>query len=158
MHDPTDQTTDERPTTDRRTIREYAHAHGMTDNAVRMRIRRGTLTAVKLGGVVYVVGPDEPPTDHETDQATHATDALTDVSDRDDLVEQLRSEVAFLRAELEARREAERELRVLLATRALAAPQTPRSDDNVVSDTTPTQAENVAETGVQRSWWRFWER
>jgi len=151
MTHPTDAQTDERPTTDRHTIREYAYAHGMTDNAVRMRIRRGTLTAVKHGGVVYVVEPDAPPTDHETDQTTHVTD-------RDDLVEHLRSEVAFLRAELEARREAERELRVLLATRAIAAPHAHRSDDSGRDDPTPARGENAPETDVQRPWWRFWER
>jgi len=158
MTTPTDAPTDERPTTERRTIREYARAHGLTDNAVRMRIRRGTLTATKHRGVVYVVETDAPPTDQETDQTTHATDAPTDETDRADLVAHLRSEVTFLRAELEARREAERELRVLLATRSLAAPHAPRSDDSVSGDTTPTQGESVRVRDVQQPWWAFWKR
>ena len=51
----------------------------------------------------------------------------------------------------------ERELQALMA--GTSGPrESSESDDTVSGDTTPTPGEHVAETGVQRSWWRFWER
>ena len=163
----TEPSTDHRPTADRSTIRAYADAHGLTYNAVRMRIRRGTLSTEKIGGVVYVIETDRPltdPTDRTDRPQTDPADLGSDMAegnlraheDRDDLVAQLRSEVVFLRAELEARREAERELRIMLVTRALDAPRSPRRDSDDIDVESPTPSPDAPSPAPQRPWWRFW--
>ena len=56
------------------TIAETAHRLGVSENAIRQRIKRHTLLAVKVNGIWRVTLPDQE-TDH---QATTSTDYYTD--------------------------------------------------------------------------------
>jgi excisionase family DNA binding protein len=95
----------DQPTTERRlTVSEAAAALGITPEAVRGRIRRGTLRAERSGGHVYVV--------LDADQPRPTGDQPTD---RSELVEELRAHHATLREQLEAERQAHAEARRLLA-------------------------------------------
>jgi hypothetical protein len=93
----TDQPT-EHPT-DRLTFAEAADRLGITPNAVRLRVRRGTLATITVAGESFVVWPQparasrRSPTDHPNDAATTARD--------DALIAQLRDENRYLREQLD---------------------------------------------------------
>jgi len=75
---------------------------GLSAEAVRMRIKRGTLASEKIDSTVYVYlesDPTRPNTERTEDQTTEQT------PDQTELVDALRSEVAFLREELKSREE-----------------------------------------------------
>lgn len=91
---------------------EAAATLGITVNAVRQRIKRGTITGEKRGGVWYVSlsTVDSGRTDRPTDRPRPTT-ATTPPPARDDaLIEQLQQENDWLRDQLDtALRTAERE-------------------------------------------------
>ena len=90
------------------TVPEAADRLGLSIDAVRMRIRRGTLSTAEINGKKLVLVPrsvtDE--THHDNDETSAAQPP-----DNAELVDQLRSEIAYLRqtldAEIEARRRAD---------------------------------------------------
>jgi hypothetical protein len=95
-------------------IANAAEHLGMTSEAVRMRLKRGTLTGAKVDGhwVVYLPAPEQPterdqtsnqtidstPTEHMTE---HDQTALVSVYET--LVASQREEIAFLRGQLDKR-------------------------------------------------------
>jgi hypothetical protein len=123
MHDttPTDQgqtpdaTGDTTPTDQGQsamTVADAAQALGLTSDAIRARIRRGTMSGFKADDDTWRVIVDQPvdttPTDSgQTDGTTSdsrgqtATDPPTDVHIR--LIEHMREEIVYLRTELAQR-------------------------------------------------------
>ena len=168
------------------TVAEAAEILGITAEAVRTRIKRDKLTSVKEppgpGGTVYVlleVDPTRPninPTQQGQDQTSDQT------GKRDELVEALREQVAYLQGviatrdrELEQRTEEirrrdaalerEQQLTAMFATRLgeLEAPTVEAREARESSESTaPTQDPTPAPEGSQaapqgaerRSWWR----
>jgi hypothetical protein len=138
------------PTNRRVTVPEAAELLGITAEAVRMRIKRETLSAERQGGRVFVLLGQGQPTEHTTER--------TDLTDpRDELIAQLRSEV-------EAWREEARRKDHLLAAALerippqLEAPQEASEAAEPVSET-PERAEPRSDApgareGVRRPWWR----
>jgi hypothetical protein len=170
-------------------LRDAAERLGTTVDAVRMRIRRGALQAYKIDGKWFVHLPEQK-TEHaseqpeqdaeqrgeqftERDQDT-AISALREIIDRQD------REIAFLRAEVESRRQAESEFRVILARqsaeitdlagRLQALTSGPAADEAAQRQSTPEppqprdSASDEAHLGyvyrvpepARRPWWRFW--
>jgi len=99
----------------RHTVQEAADELGITVDAVRGRIRRGTLDSVKLDGVVYVL-LDATNREHQNDEsATESVDASRQVADQaglvadesglvgdqSELVGDLRGQIDWLRREVE---------------------------------------------------------
>ncbi len=82
---------------------EAAQVLGISAEAVRGRIRRGTLPVERNRGTVYVL-LDHPVGDRTTDNQSRTT--IDQPSDRTELVEELRDEVRYLRQLLDAEREA----------------------------------------------------
>jgi hypothetical protein len=76
----------------RLTVHDAARSLGITEDAVRMRIKRGTLSADKEGGRLYVLLDNEPTPD-PTGRA-------------DELVEELRDRVRYLERQVEEERNA----------------------------------------------------
>ena len=80
----------------RTTVAEAAEVLGIGAEAVRGRIRRGTLPVEREGGTVYVIldrrttADRSQPTDDQPSDRTGASDAL---------ISQLRDEIAYLREE-----------------------------------------------------------
>ena len=147
-------TEDQTETEQRLTVPQAAEVLGITSEAVRTRIARDTLRSVRVGGRVFVLlDPDV------TQPNTEQTDDIT--GNQTELVDELRSRVAFLEAELERRGAAEAELRRIVAALTqripeLEAPREPpggmESADAPRSDTkTPPEAETG---GERRPWWR----
>lgn len=83
-------------------MQEAAQRLGVTPDAIRSRLRRGTLEGGKDGDTWYVVLPSSEDDGDRQDDDTprHDTDATPAA-----LIEQLQGEVSYLRSELTAARE-----------------------------------------------------
>lgn len=163
-----------RLTSRRVTVQEASEVLGVTVEAVRGRIKRGKLEAEReKDGSVYVwldtdrttTGNNQPPTSHDQPTASQQPDNRLDKQEQ--LVESLLDQVAYMRVQLAAEREANRENRRLLAA---ALERIPASEPPETTTTTVQPSESAAETtedvetpdrgegaqeGVQRrSWWR----
>ncbi|MBA2598002.1 MAG: hypothetical protein H0V00_15360 [Chloroflexia bacterium] len=100
---------------DQLTVPEAAERLGLSIDATRMRIRRGTLPTTLIEGKKYVLVArsvsDEPRPDTDATPIEAPRIAVESTPDSSELVTQLRSEVTYLRqtldAEIEARRRAD---------------------------------------------------
>ena len=104
--DPTPDPTQYEQRTNRVTVADAAKLLGLSAEAVRMRIKRGTLASEKVGGTVYVLLESDPTRtspDQTDDQTVDQTSVLT--TDQTALVDALQAEVQFLREELQRREE-----------------------------------------------------
>jgi hypothetical protein len=166
-----DQDSDQYPRR-RLTVAQAADTLGVTVDAIRSRIKRETIEHVREEGRVYVIlGDDqgEPSTDQGDDQGT---DRSTNVGPdpREELVESLLDQVAYMREQLAEERQARLRADTIIAqlTQANAAlarrvpeiePPAPGdapetavegTDRGDVPDVPPEQQEPVQ----RRSWWR----
>jgi DNA-binding Lrp family transcriptional regulator len=114
-------------------VPEAAEALGISPEAVRNRLSRGTLRSIREGGKVLVL------IDRDISRHTERHTA-----DRPELVEDLRDQVKYLRDQLEEANTRDRENRRLLAA---ALERTPELE-------APPATPQEAERGVQRPWWR----
>lgn len=116
------------------TVQEAARRLGVTEQAIRKRVKRGTLEVERDGGRVYVY-LDASNTGYEPGYEPSGAPA----DPRDELIE-------VLREQLEAEREANRENRRLLAA-ALR-----------MGELEPPQREEPPESteGSRGPWWKFW--
>jgi predicted transcriptional regulator len=89
------------------TVSEAAQALGITQEAVRMRIKRGTLRSEKRAGRVYVLLGPRPTTERTAEQPTDHTEEL----------------IATLREQLQAERQAHAEARRIIAGLVERIPQ-----------------------------------
>jgi hypothetical protein len=141
-------------------VAESADALGVTVDAVRSRIKRGTIDHVRAGGRVYVLlGDDEARPGHDQDTDQGGGQGTTVPEDRTAEL------IATLREQLQAERQAHAEARRLLAAAleripAIEAPQeAPESPETV--EETPEKAEPQSSAGVaeERAQRRgFWSR
>src|SRR5215218_1354691 len=112
----------------RLTVKEAAAALGISSEAVRTRIQRGTLKSIHERGRVWVV--------LDSDETRSNTDRT---SDQTELVDELRSRVAFLEGQLKIRTEENRRKDHLLAAAleripAIEAPTGPRESSETVEE------------------------
>jgi hypothetical protein len=152
-HDSTaDQTPDERAT-NRVTVADAARLLGLSAEAVRMRIKRGTLASEKVEGTVFVL-LDADPTRSNIDPTPNQT------SEQTALVEVLHEQVAYLREQLDQEREANRENRRIIAglvqrvPELESAPKPPESPETATEGT--AKGGEASKQEQQRSWlYRF---
>jgi hypothetical protein len=149
-----------RPSTDplRLTVAEAAEVLGVTVDAVRGRIRRGTLDSERESGTVYVwvdLAEADRPGPSETSRGPSP--------DQSELVGELRGRVEDLRDQLQAERQAHAEARRIIAglverLPAIEAPQEPPEAAETVEEeperAEPRPATGGAQEGAQRPWWR----
>jgi predicted ArsR family transcriptional regulator len=158
----TDRRTTERPTV-RRTAAEAAELMGISAEAVRGRIRRGTLPVEREGGAVYVLL--EPAAyDRPTDDQPRTTDDRP--ADRTELVEALRDQISDLRGQLAEANAANRENRRIIAgltqripeleAGASERPEAPETVEEGPERAEPRPAAPRAQAGPRRPWW--WRR
>ena len=150
----------------RLTVAQAADRLGITRGAVRSRIKRGTLPTTKEAGRVYVVlggGTSQANYTPDTDEPTGEPSAQR----ADPLVEELREQVAYLRQELTAEREAGRRKDHLLAAaleRIPPAIDPPRDAPHAreeaggeADEVEPRPPAGEAQEGSERRpWWRRW--
>ena len=117
MHQTNDQPMSDQPTERRVTVPEAAVLLGISEDAVRSRLKRGTLGREKgPDGTVYVSLGGADTTDRPTTNRSTNNQLTTNRStDQSELVEVLRDQVAHLREQLDQEREANRENRRIIA-------------------------------------------
>jgi uncharacterized coiled-coil protein SlyX len=139
---------------DRLTVAQAAEALGISQDAVRKRIARGTIPNDRdASGRVYVyLSPSE--TIHKTDQDDGQDDATKTVQDT--YIRSLEDQIAFLRRELE--RKDTILLNLTERIPELEAPQEASESAETVEEApegaAPRPATGVAQESVQRPWWR----
>jgi hypothetical protein len=153
----------------RLTPRQAADQWGVSVEAVRGRIKRGTIAHERDGGRVFVIlDADQTPTGH---------DQGGDQSRPVELVEVLRDQLSYIREQLEQEREARRRADAIIAQlaqsneeqartiRAIEAPDPPQDARHEGQETpapgpegpaTP-ESEATGEGDIERrGWWRRW--
>ena len=165
MQSNTDTSPFDRPIERRLTVHQAAKVLGITPEAVRSRIQRGTLAKEKGDdGTVYVrLNDDQLRTnaDKQTDQSAYIGDQTDDQSQ---LVEHMASEIEHLREMLALRDEEIRRRDHLLAAAleripAIESPDTP-SEPRESSETSSQEPHSThtppepQEPSQRRSWWR----
>ena len=149
---------DEPRTNQRLTVAQAAEALGITEGAVRSRIKRGTLPTVKEGTSVYVVlGAGTS----GANQSTYNDEPYGGPSDQTGLIESLQDQIEYLRGQLEAEREAGRRKDHLLAAALERIPAIEAPRDEPRAPETATEGESDTETPAddteeprRSSWWR----
>ena len=143
----------------RLTVPQAAEALGVTVDAVRGRIRRGKLKSEQHAGTVYV-WLDAP---EEDDSRGPSATSHRPSDDRSERIEDFREQVAYLREQLQAERQAHAEARRIIAglverIPAIEAPPEPRESSEMAEDQQgrgqPHSDAPDAQEGVQRPWWR----
>jgi excisionase family DNA binding protein len=140
---------------ERLTIQEAAHRLGVSESAIRKRIKRGTLKREKTedGRILVYMEPSAPGTEEVR------------TPERDALMSEMQERLAFLERELDVRTEEIRRRDTIImnlteAMKALSPPSQEAPPDERESDVspgptdTPTEASTGAQEGVQRPWWR----
>ncbi len=159
--------TDEPQANQRLTVAQAAGLLGITEGAVRSRIKRGTLPTAKEGGTVFVLLGGGTAEANQSPNAGEPTDQSGLV------VAQLLDRVASLERQLERRGDETERLHQIIAglaqanaeqartIRAIEAPATQEEspEDAVTVEEEPERAEPRsyaagAQEGVQRPWWR----
>jgi len=149
-------------------VREAAHLLGISPEAVRSRLYRGTLDKeTGTDGTIYVRLHD--------DQLRHDDEQTADQSQPNtELVGELRERIEDLREQLAEEREARRRADTIIAQlaraneeqartiRELEAPSEPPSDERESPQTVEEEPESAKphvatgspQEGARRSWWR----
>jgi excisionase family DNA binding protein len=148
---------------DRLTIQEAAHRLGVSESAVRKRIKRGTLQREKTEDgrvLVYMESASAPGTEEVR------------TPERDVLISEMQERLAFLERELDVRTEEIRRRDTIImnmteAMKALSPPsqeappderESPQTVEEEPERAEPRPATGEAEEGAQRpqerSWWR----
>jgi hypothetical protein len=145
---------------ERLTVAQAAATLGITEGAVRSRIKRGTLATAKEGGNVFVLLGDG------TSQANQTPNVDVPI-DQSQLIEALQDQIRYLREQLDAEREARTEeqrrhdtivAQLTSKIPAIEAPQEPTDAPETVEEA-PESAEHRSATGgaqegPRRPWWR----
>src|SRR5215210_7887552 len=143
----------------RLTVADAAASLGITEGAVRSRIKRGTLPTTKEGGTVFVLLGDG------TSPANQSTNA-GEPSDQSELIAALQDHVRFLREPLATEREARTEERrrhdtvVAQLTSKIPAIEASQEATDAAEAAEeqgrgqPRPATERAQEPVQRPWWR----
>ena len=138
----------------RHTVKEAADVLGITVDAVRGRIRRGTLDNVKLDGVVYVLLDTTNREQQSNESATESAAASRQTADESGLVGDLRGQVDWLRREVERKDT----IIMQMAQRIpeLEAPPEPR-DANETASKDVSGSDQVPPSNTEEpraSWWK----
>ena len=170
--DPTSDPTSDRatdPTTDpiTVTVADAAKLLGLSTEAVRMRVKRGTLASTRVAGTVYVLlsqptaGPNDQPNGRPNGRPNDQP------NDQTALVRSLEDQVAYLRQQLATRDEELRRKDHLLAAALERIPElpSPEAEPQDVHETATAEpdreehrpaTDDAQEGAERRSWWRRW--
>lgn len=164
-----ERTTNEPPPNKRLTVAQAAAQLGISEGAVRSRIKRGTMPTERLGGSVYVVlAGDEPPPN-----IGEPTDEPSSESLQARLIESYEARIDSLERQLKAERDAHGESRRIIAglvqriPELESPPQSPEEAESVAESAasnsdrededadTPTESQGESlQDSRQRPWWR----
>ena len=154
---------DQIPTRRRLSVKGAASALGITVEAVRGRIKRGTLPHEKAPeGTVYVFLDADRTSDQTTAGRDRSTDQPQPDGRPDELVEELRDRIAYLERQVEEEREARRRADTLMArlmdrVPELQVPHHEAHQDGQEDAQEPLRGTGGMEDGERaekRPWWR----
>jgi len=135
----------------RLTQREAAEALGVSVEAIRKRVKRGTVRSEKGGdGRRYVY----------LDEAPDASGSTTAQDEGSALTVELRDRLRYVEKQLEAERQAHAEARRLLAAAlerippAIEPPRSPEMADDEQQGRGPVPDAGGPQEGTERPWWR----
>ena len=138
------------PTNQRVTVSEAAEQLGITAEAVRMRIKRGTLRSERQAGRVFVLLGQSQPTEQPTDRP----------DEPNALISQMQERIASLERQLDQEREANSEHRRLLLRALERIPpqlEARESPETVAEEREMAESPRSAvesQEPVRRAWWR----
>ena len=142
----------------RYSIPDAAKALELTEEAVRQRVKRGTLDSIKVDGRLFVLLDIDTSSDTSKDREEPVTEGPNDVSfDTSRLVETLEDEVAHLRRQLDQANERDRENRRIIAGLVQRVPEleaAPEQREPTMTDSEDADGGTSSGPGKQRSWWR----
>jgi hypothetical protein len=128
-------------------VSEAAEQLGITAEAVRMRIKRGTLRSERRGGRVFVLLGQSQPTDRPDEPTT--------------LISEMRSRIQFLEDELHRKdaillnmTEAMKALSPPAQEEASEARESPQPVEEELERAEPRPATVESQEGARRPWWR----
>lgn len=133
-------------------VQEAAEILHTSTEAVRQRIRRGTLEATREAGRVFVVlSPEQTDTEH-TDDPRAST--IPDNTQHDEFVEHLMDEIAYLRGVIDEASHRDQEMRRLLGAITQRVPEieAPRPKAEGPSHGDPQPSEAKREPWYVRMW------
>jgi hypothetical protein len=146
------------------TVAQAAEILGVTVEAIRGRIKRGTLEHERHSGTVYVLLDADQSTNRTRPDTDQTSDRLQ--SDATALISAKDETISTLRDQLEAERQAHAEARRLLMAALerippqLEAPQEARESPQTVEKehdrAEPRPVTVESQESVQRPWWRRW--
>jgi hypothetical protein len=150
-----DRTDQPGPTNQRVTVPEAAELLGITAEAVRMRIKRGTLHSERQAGRAFVLLGQGQPTEQPTDRP----------DEPNALISQMQGRIDSLEHQLEEAAERERENRRIIAalTSRIPAIEARPQEASEAHETAeeqqgrgrrPRSAAEGAQEGARRGWWR----
>jgi predicted ArsR family transcriptional regulator len=171
-----DRTPPERLGERRLTVSDAAQELGISAEAVRSRIKRGSLDSTKEGSTVYVLLPGRPDSDQTSAGHDRTNDQTPPEHDQGrgtradahhELVESLIEQVAYMREQLAEEREARRRADTIIAqltqANATLARRVPELEASPEATGAPEKASEGAgsdipeerqEPSQRRSWWR----
>ena len=134
------------PTNQRVTVPEAAELLGITAEAVRMRIKRGTLRSQRQGGRVFVLLGQGQPTEQPTDRP----------DEPNALISQMQGRIDSLERQLKEAAERDRENRriIVALTSRIPAIEAPQDAQDVTERAEPRSYAAGPQEGAQRPWWR----
>jgi excisionase family DNA binding protein len=150
----------------RATVEEAAKVLGTSENAVRKRIERGTLSSEKVDGVRYVLLFDSDRPQHAIDTAVDsATDMSHDLALIQSHLDSMQQQVSYLKAVIQTRDEELRRKDHIIAALTeripeLEAPREARSEAREGHVMASEEADKgkappeQQEPSQRRSWWR----
>jgi chromosome segregation ATPase len=130
--------TDEPQANQRLTVAQAAGVLGITEGAVRSRIKRGTLPTTKERGTVFVLLRGS------TSQANQAPNAGVP-TDQPELLGELRDRIAYLERQVEEEREARRRADTILAQLSAANAEQARTIRAIEAPQEATEAAEMVE-------------
>jgi hypothetical protein len=138
-------TGDESSSNRRLTVPQAAQALGITESAVRGRLKRRTLHSHREGGTVYVVLEGSP-------SAVHRDESVDSPTDQPELVEELRRTNELLREVITTRDEEirRRDTIIMNMTEAMKALNPPAPEDSSEARESPESPEPTGELGELR--------
>ncbi len=161
-----DTPSDTPPDISRLTVPEAARALGISPEAVRNRLSRGTLDSIKENGTVYVLleadmARSTADTPNDRPRSTDGISGGTPAAHAAALVAAKDETINLLRSQLEAEREANRENRRIIAGLVQRVPEleAPRNGHETAAEASGGVEDRDGEGGPQngsqrRSWWR----
>jgi len=155
----------------RATVEEAARLLGVSVDAIRKRIERGTLESEKVSGTRYVfidhahtLGPDTNMAGHDSDMTRQDSgqddDRTRHDSDMTGLLASMQDQIDLLKQELEDRKDEARRKDAILLTLAQRVPELEAAPESREFPQTPSEpqgngAVHPEDGGAEkRSWWR----